>query len=78
MRTLDRAAAHIQGRRPPAIDTQRGTSGSCANNIYDSVNSTHFMKMHRLNGNLVNRRLHLAEQLECATGALFHSIGQRR
>ena len=62
-------------RRHPAIDAQRLASRRRAHNIDDRVHRAHLVKVHLLDGNGVNRRLRLAQQLKGARRALLHRSG---
>ena len=65
-------------RRHPAIHAERLASGRRAHNIDDRVHRAHFVKMHLLDGDGMNRRLRLAQQLKGAAARCFHRIGKRR
>ena len=78
MLALDRAAAQIQGRRHPAVHAQRLAPGCRAYDIRNRIHRAHFVKVNIFDGNGVNRRLNLTQQLEGAAGALLHRRGDRR
>ena len=69
VRALHRSAAHIQRRSQPAVHAQRRASRRRAHDIHDRVHRAHFVEVHLLDGNGMNRGFRLAQQLKGAADA---------
>ena len=70
------AAADVERRREPAIDAERFAAGRRADDIDNGVDGADLVKVNLLDGNGVNGRLGLAQQLKGAAGAGLHRIAQ--
>ena len=78
MRALHHPAADVQRRRRDVVDPEPLESVDRADDVHDGVERPDFVKMHALDGDLVNRRLGLRETLEQMNRPVLSFRGQRR
>ena len=77
MLTDDRAAAHVERRCKPAVDTERLAPGGGANDVDDCVDRSHFVEVNGFDGNGMDSSFGLAEKLKGARRARLHRFRER-